>query len=69
MPNDVKRFLAALSPADRQRVEQQPAEQLERLAAAWEAELREDHDLDSLSEVSPHAAEEEAAKRILRERL
>ncbi|MGF1426706.1 hypothetical protein [Kitasatospora sp. LaBMicrA B282] len=70
MPTDeLKRFLAALSPANRHLVEQQPAEQQERLAAAWEAELREDHDLDTLSELSPPAAEAEAAERVVQELL
>ncbi|GHF20238.1 MULTISPECIES: hypothetical protein [Streptomyces] len=70
MPTDeLTRFLAALSPANRQKVEQQPQEQQEKLAAAWEAELREDRDLDTLSELSPHAAEDEAAERIVRELL
>jgi hypothetical protein len=67
MPNDVlTRFLIALSPASRERVRVLPREQLVRLADAWEAELVEDTDLDTLSEVSPPAAEEEAAERVVR---
>ncbi|KNB53140.1 hypothetical protein [Streptomyces caatingaensis] len=69
MPADdeLARFLAALSPADREKVQAQPRERQEQLAAAWEAELSEDTDLDTLSELSPAAAADEAAERVVRE--
>jgi hypothetical protein len=67
MPIDtVERFLAALSPRAREHVQQQPREEQEKLAAAWEMELMEDTDLDTLSELSPAAAESEAATRVFR---
>ncbi|MFJ3306514.1 hypothetical protein ACIPSA_26000 [Streptomyces sp. NPDC086549] len=67
MPIDtVERFLAALSPRARDYVQQQPHEEQERLAAAWESELVQDTDLDTLSELSPAAAEHEAAARVLK---
>ena len=67
MPIDtVERFLAALSPHDREQVQQQPREEQERLAAAWETELQVDTDLDTLSELSPPAAESEAAARVVK---
>ncbi|MFI5683114.1 hypothetical protein [Streptomyces sp. NPDC051636] len=67
MPIDtVERFLAALSPHDREHVRQQPREEQERLAAAWETELEEDTDLNTLSELSPAAAESEAATRVVK---
>ncbi|MFF0221560.1 hypothetical protein [Streptomyces sp. NPDC004629] len=70
MPIDtLERFLAALSPHDREQVRQQPHDEQERLAAAWEEELREDTDLDTLSELSPAAAESEAAKRVVERRF
>ncbi|MEV5377546.1 hypothetical protein B7P34_33150 [Streptosporangium nondiastaticum] len=66
MPADeVERFLGALSPAHREEVRRQPRRQQEKLAAAWETELREDTDLDTLSELSPAAAESEAARRVV----
>lgn len=66
MPNDaVSRFLKALSPARREEVGQLPRERQEELAAAWEAELLEDTELDTLSELSPAAAESEAARRVM----
>ncbi|ANW22244.1 hypothetical protein [Streptomyces clavuligerus] len=65
MPDDtVTRFLKALSPQHRETVEQQPRERQERLAAEWETELVQDTDLDTLSELSPPAAESEAALRV-----
>lgn len=70
MPIDtIERFLAALSPHDREHVRQQPRREQERLAQAWETELREDTDLDTLSELSPAAAESEAAARVVRGRF
>ncbi|GLF99192.1 hypothetical protein [Streptomyces yaizuensis] len=66
MPDDtVTRFLKALSPEHRAEVERLPREDRERLADAWEAELVKDHDLDILSELSPPAAESEAARRVV----
>ncbi|MFI1015901.1 hypothetical protein [Streptomyces sp. NPDC020965] len=65
MPNDtVTRFLTALSPEDREEVGRRTGNEQERLAAAWEAELARD-DLDTLDELSPAAAESEAARRVL----
>ncbi|MET8575834.1 hypothetical protein [Streptomyces sp. NPDC005012] len=61
----VGRFLNALSPEHRRDVERRPREEQERLAEAWEAELAEDHDLDTLSELSVPAAESEAAARVM----
>jgi hypothetical protein len=70
MPDDeLTRFLDALSPAARQKVRTQPRERQQKLAEAWEKELSEDSDLDTLDEVSPAAAEEEAAERIVRDLL
>ncbi|MGW6454578.1 hypothetical protein ACWF94_01400 [Streptomyces sp. NPDC055078] len=60
----VARFLAALSPEHQDEVGKLPADEQERLAAAWEAELAGD-DLDTLDELSPTAAESEAARRVL----
>ncbi|GAA2901075.1 hypothetical protein GCM10010524_36210 [Streptomyces mexicanus] len=66
MPIDtVERFLAALPPHDRERIQRLPRAEQERLADAWETELRQDTDLDTLSELSPPAAEHEAASRVL----
>lgn len=66
MPNDsVARFLAALTPEDREAVSARSEEEQERLAAAWEEELEGDDELDTLDEVSPPAAEAEAARRVL----
>ncbi|MFB6675822.1 hypothetical protein ACFCWG_26015 [Streptomyces sp. NPDC056390] len=68
MPNDsVARFLEALAPEDRKTVVARPGEEQERLAAAWERELEGDDELDVLDEVSPPAAEAEAARRVLRQ--
>ncbi|GAA2272344.1 hypothetical protein GCM10010415_44000 [Streptomyces atrovirens] len=66
MPTDpVGRFLAALDPHHREAVSGRPREEQERLAAAWEQELEADTELDSLDELSPAAAEAEAARRVL----
>ena len=66
MPMDsVARFLAALNPEDRQTVGAEPRDEQERLAAAWERELEADAELDTLDELSPPAAEAEAARRVL----
>lgn len=68
MSNDsVARFLAALAPEDRETVVARPGEEQERLAAAWERELEGDDELDVLDELSPPAAEAEAARRVLRQ--
>ncbi|MFF2146792.1 hypothetical protein ACIRYZ_39210 [Kitasatospora sp. NPDC101155] len=69
MPADdeLHRFLAALSPASREKVQAQPRERQEQLAAAWETELSEDTDLDTLDELSPEAAADEAAERVVRD--
>ncbi|MEU5522762.1 hypothetical protein ABZ759_19400 [Streptomyces sp. NPDC047860] len=61
----VGRFLTALDPDHREAVSAGPREEQERLAAAWERELDTDDDLDSLDELSPAAAEAEAARRVL----
>lgn len=61
----VGRFLTALDPDHREAVSSRPREEQERLAAAWERELDTDDELDSLDELSPAAAEAEAARRIL----
>lgn len=66
MPTDsVGRFLAALDPRQREAVEDRPCEEQERLAAAWEEELEADDELDTLDELSPPAAESEAARRVM----
>ncbi|KOT39123.1 hypothetical protein ADK41_14665 [Streptomyces caelestis] len=66
MPMDpVERFLTALDPHHRDVVGNRPREEQERLAAAWERELEADTELDSLDELSPSAAEAEAARRVL----
>ncbi|MEU7469577.1 hypothetical protein AB0A94_13760 [Streptomyces sp. NPDC044984] len=66
MPTDpVGRFLTALDPRHREDVSGRPREEQERLAAAWERELESDTELDSLDELSPSAAEAEAARRVL----
>ncbi|MEU6420588.1 MULTISPECIES: hypothetical protein [Streptomyces] len=68
MPTDpVGRFLAALDPDHREAIGAKPREEQERLAAAWERELETDTDLDTLDELSPPAAEAEAARRVLDE--
>ncbi|WP_042378241.1 hypothetical protein [Streptacidiphilus melanogenes] len=69
MPDELTRFLAALSPASREKVRAQPRERQQQLADAWETELTEDTDLDTLDEVSPVAAEDEAAERVVRNLL
>ncbi|GAA1015146.1 hypothetical protein STXM2123_5543 [Streptomyces sp. F-3] len=70
MPIDtVERFLAALDPRHREQVQGLPRTERERLAEAWETELRQDTDLDTLSELSPAAAECEAAARVARKLL
>lgn len=61
----VGRFLTALDPDHREAVSARPREEQERLAAAWGRELDTDDDLDSLDELSPAAAEAEAARRVL----
>ncbi|MFI8089411.1 hypothetical protein ACIF9R_14005 [Streptomyces sp. NPDC086080] len=67
MPTDpVGRFLTALDPEHREAVRSRPREEQEHLAAAWERELESDTELDSLDELSPPAAEAEAARRVLR---
>ncbi|MCX4885547.1 hypothetical protein OG971_39855 [Streptomyces sp. NBC_00847] len=63
--NPVGRFLAALDPEHRESVGARPHQEQERLAAAWERELDTDDDLDTLDELSPPAAEAEAARRVL----
>ncbi|KAB1140684.1 hypothetical protein F7R91_35120 [Streptomyces luteolifulvus] len=66
MPTDpVGRFLAALDPEHREAISAAPREEQERLAAAWERELEADTELDTLDELSPPAAEHEAARRVL----
>ncbi|MER5809584.1 hypothetical protein ABT143_15540 [Streptomyces sp. NPDC002033] len=66
MPMDaVGRFLAALDPDHREAVAGRPREERERLAAAWERELASDDELDTLDELSPPAAEAEAARRVM----
>ncbi|AQT70505.1 hypothetical protein ACFQ7B_40865 [Streptomyces erythrochromogenes] len=61
----VGRFLAALEPQRREAVAGRPREEQERLAAAWEEELGSDDELDTLDELSPPAAEAEAARRVM----
>ncbi|GGV71638.1 hypothetical protein GCM10010228_29790 [Streptomyces massasporeus] len=66
MPTDpLGRFLAALDPEHRQAIGARPRQEQERLAAAWERELEADDELDTLDELSPPAAEAEAARRVL----
>ncbi|GGP73616.1 MULTISPECIES: hypothetical protein [Streptomyces] len=65
----VGRFLAALDPEHRDAVGARPRGEQERLAAAWERELEADDELDSLDELSPPAAEAEAARRVLQREL
>ncbi|MEW2288430.1 hypothetical protein [Streptomyces sp. NPDC047841] len=66
MPTDpVERFLAALDPHHREAVGARPREEQQALAAAWERELEADDELDTLDELSPAAAEAEAARRVL----
>ncbi|MGW4600125.1 hypothetical protein ACWEOA_33295 [Streptomyces sp. NPDC004457] len=61
----VERFLAALDPRHREAVGARPRAEQEALAAAWERELEADDELDTLDELSPPAAEAEAARRVL----
>lgn len=61
----VGRFLAALDPEHREAVGAKPREEQESLAAAWERELESDDELDTLDELSPPAAEAEAARRVM----
>ncbi len=61
----VGRFLAALDPGQREAVGAKPRQEQERLAAAWERELESDDELDTLDELSPPAAEAEAARRVM----
>lgn len=61
----VGRFLAALDPEQRKAVGARSRQEQERLAAAWEQELEADDELDTLDELSPPAAEAEAARRVL----
>ncbi|MCI3243522.1 MULTISPECIES: hypothetical protein [Streptomyces] len=61
----VERFLAALDPEHREAVGARPREEQEILAEAWEKELATDDELDTLDELSPPAAEAEAARRVL----
>ncbi|MDT9695210.1 hypothetical protein [Streptomyces sp. P17] len=63
--NPLERFLAALDPEHKEAVGAKPREEQERLAAAWERELEADDELDTLDELSPPAAEAEAARRVL----
>ncbi|MFI9613399.1 hypothetical protein ACIHCM_17315 [Streptomyces sp. NPDC052023] len=66
MPTDtVGRFLAALDPEHREAVSARSREDQERLAGAWERELEADDELDTLDELSPRAAEAEAARRVM----
>ncbi|MEU9085355.1 hypothetical protein [Streptomyces sp. NPDC048357] len=66
MPADpIGRFLAALDPDHREAVSGRPRAEQERLAAAWERELESDDELDTLDELSPPAAEAEAARRVM----
>ncbi|MFI6144794.1 hypothetical protein [Streptomyces sp. NPDC051109] len=64
----VDRFLTALDPAHREAVDGLPRDEQERLAAAWEEELERDTDIDTLDELSPPAAESEAARRVMEHR-
>ncbi|MFF3615254.1 hypothetical protein [Streptomyces sp. NPDC002580] len=65
MPMDsVARSLAALNPQDRRTVDAEPRDERERLAAARESGLEADAELDTLDELSPTAAEAEAARRV-----
>ncbi|MET8615399.1 MULTISPECIES: hypothetical protein [Streptomyces] len=66
MPTDtVGRFMAALDADQREAVGAKPRAEQEQLAAAWERELEADDELDTLDELSPPAAEAEAARRVL----
>ncbi|MFC9926412.1 hypothetical protein [Streptomyces sp. NPDC127190] len=61
----VERFLAALDREHREEIAARPRQEQERLAEAWEQELASDDELDTLDELSPPAAEAEAARRVL----
>ncbi|OIK03762.1 hypothetical protein [Streptomyces monashensis] len=63
--DSVERFMAALNPEHRDTVGARPRQEQEQLAAAWERELEADDELDTLDELSPPAAEAEAARRVL----
>ncbi|GAA2911609.1 hypothetical protein GCM10010478_07910 [Streptomyces erythrogriseus] len=63
--DSVERFLTALDPDHREAVSAKPHEEQQRLADAWERELADDTELDTLDELSPPAAEAEAARRVL----
>ncbi|MBX7551941.1 hypothetical protein BIV25_10140 [Streptomyces sp. MUSC 14] len=63
--DSVERFMAALDPEHRDTVGARPRQEQEQLAAAWERELEADDELDTLDELSPPAAEAEAARRVL----
>ncbi|QHA08791.1 hypothetical protein GQF42_41010 [Streptomyces broussonetiae] len=63
--DSVERFLTALDPGHREAIDAKPRQEQERLAAAWERELEADDELDTLDELSPPAAEAEAARRVL----
>ncbi|MFF5404334.1 hypothetical protein ACFY8K_18185 [Streptomyces misionensis] len=66
MPTDtVGRFMAVLDADQREAVGAKPRAEQEQLAAAWERELEADDELDTLDELSPPAAEAEAARRVL----
>ncbi|MEU3028456.1 hypothetical protein ACPCBC_12425 [Streptomyces incarnatus] len=66
MPTDaIGRFMAALDPGRREAIGAKPHAEQEQLAAAWERELEADDELDTLDELSPPAAEAEAARRVL----
>ncbi|OIK28278.1 hypothetical protein [Streptomyces malaysiense] len=66
MPTDaIGRFMAALDPGQREAIGAKPRAEQEQLAAAWERELESDDELDTLDELSPPAAEAEAARRVL----
>ncbi|OIJ68169.1 hypothetical protein [Streptomyces mangrovisoli] len=66
MPDDsVRRLLAALDTDQREAFSAKPPAEQERLAAAWEQELATDDELDTLDELSPPAAEAEAARRVM----
>ncbi|MFB8774258.1 hypothetical protein [Streptomyces broussonetiae] len=59
------RFLQALAPEDRKAVRQASPDRQARLTSAWERELAQDDELDVLDELSPPAAEAEAARRVV----
>ncbi|MEV7499746.1 hypothetical protein [Streptomyces sp. NPDC093018] len=66
MPMDaIGRFMAALDPDQRAAIGAKPHAEQQQLAAAWERELEADDELDTLDELSPPAAEAEAARRVL----